>query len=338
MICFNAPFPTCFQPRSAAIARYFSTNKKPRDTWNKLIVVNLRLGRLVVNSIRQCMVFALVMLLFAFAPKVYAAESYESDGAAGFFDYLPAPKELKLPKLRIPFWTTDLKKAKKAYNNGNFERAHKFFRRESDDGNVVADWYLAHMYRLGQGVPRSASVAYSYYTKVAESYDADEDDHQRLRIAVDSQVWLAHYRRIGIAEAGIEPEPAQAARTYLRLASTYGHPAAQFALGDMNMVGDGVKKNPQQGLKWLTAAARKRNPEAQAYLGDLYWAGRNVKKSETRAVMWYVLALETTRPEDNPSIFNRYNELVAVVDEDTKLEAEARAKVWSEQFPPPAEN
>jgi uncharacterized protein len=287
---------------------------------------------------RQCTLLALLMMSFVFASKSQAAESYEAENGAGFFDYLPAAPEIKLPKLKIPFWTTDLKKAKKAYNNGNFERAHKFFRRESEDGNVVADWYLAHMYRLGQGVPKSASVAFSYYTKVAESYDADEDDHQRLRIAVDSQVWLAHYRRIGIPEAGVTPEPEQAARTYLRLASTYGHPAAQFALGDMNMVGDGVKKNPQQGLKWLTAAARKRNAEAQAYLGDLYWAGRNVKKSETRAVMWYVLAMETVKPEDSPTIANRYNELLSVVDADTKLEAEARARVWSEQFPPPSDN
>jgi TPR repeat protein len=275
------------------------------------------------------------MLCFTSVPQASAAEL---DEGAGFFDYLPAAPEIKLPKLTIPFWTTDLKKAKKAYNNGNFERAHKYFRRESEDGNVVADWYLAHMYRLGQGVPKSASVAYSYYTKVAESYDAEEDDHQRLRITVDSQVWLAHYQRVGIPEAGVLPEPDNAARIYLRLASTYGHPAAQFALGDMNMVGDGVKKNPQQGLKWLTAAARKRNPEAQAYLGDLYWSGRNVKKSETRAVMWYVLAMETVRPAENPNIVSRYNDLMAAIDADTKLEAEARAKVWSEQFPVPQEN
>jgi uncharacterized protein len=291
-----------------------------------------------VFNLKQSLILALVLLFCTSVPKVYAAESYENDQGAGFFDYLPAAPEIKIPKLKIPFWTTDLKKAKKAYNNGNYERAFKFFRRESEDGNVVADWYLAHMYRLGQGVPKSASVAYSYYTRVADSYDADEDDHQRLRIAIDSQVWLAHYRRIGIVEAGVDPEPEHAARTYLRLASTYGHPAAQFALGDMNMVGDGVKKNPQQGLKWLTAAARKRHPDAQAYLGDLYWAGRSVKKSETRAVMWYVLAMETAKPGDNPRIAERYTELLSIVDADTKLEAEARAKVWSEQFPPPVEN
>jgi uncharacterized protein len=231
-----------------------------------------------------------------------------------------------------------LKKARRAYNRGNYERALKFFRRESDDGNIVADWYLAHMYRLGQGVPRDASVAYSYYTRVSESYDPEEADHKRLQIIVDSQIHLANYRRIGIPAAGLKAEPAHAARTYLRIASTYGHPAAQFALGEMNIAGEGVKQNPQQGLKWITAAARKRLPEAQAYLGDLYWAGQVVKKSETRALMWYILATASSKPEDNPAIFNRYNELVTLVDEDSKLEAEARARVWGEQFPVNGEN
>jgi uncharacterized protein len=68
-------------------------------------------------------------------------------------------------------------------------------------------------------------------------------------------------------------------------------------------------------------------------LGDLYWSGRHVKKSETRAVMWYILAMETVQVEETPEIVERHNELLSRVDEDTRLEAEARAKVWSEQFP-----
>jgi uncharacterized protein len=280
-------------------------------------------------------VAAVLLSVFAITP-VRAAEPGQE--GAGFFDYLPAAPELKLPKIDIPFWTDDLKKARRAYNRGDYERAFKFFRRESDEGNVVADWYLAHMFRLGQGVAQDASVAYSYYDRVAASYDPEEEDKKRLRIVIDSQIHLANYRRTGIPASGMKADPAGAMRHYLRIASTYGHPAAQFALGEMNMVGEGVKANPQQGLKWLTAAARKRHPDAQAYLGDLYWSGRGVKKSETRAVMWYILAMETIKPEDHPNIVNRYNELVSVVDEDTRLEAEARAKVWGDQFPATDDN
>jgi uncharacterized protein len=273
------------------------------------------------------------LALFVFLQATTATIAAEPDEGAGFFDYLPAAPKLKLPHINIPFWTSDLKKGRNAYADGNYDKALKYFRRESDDGKVVADWYLGHMYRLGQGVTADASVAYSYYSRVADSYDPEESDNKRLRIVIDSQIQMANYHRLGIPASGMKPDPEAAARTYLRIASTYGHPAAQFALGEMNMVGEGVKQNPQQGLKWLTAAARKRHPEAQAYLGDIYWSGRGVKKNETRAVMWYILAMETAKPEENPNIVNRYNELMSTIDEDTKLEAEARARVWSEQYP-----
>jgi TPR repeat protein len=256
------------------------------------------------------------------------------DESAGFFRYLPAVPEVKLPKLNIvPFWTDDLKKARKAYNKGDYDRAMRFFSRESESGNSVADWYLGHMYRLGQGVPASDAMAYSYYQRVAENFDPDEPDHQRLQIMVDSQIWIAYYIRHGVAEAGLKPDPARAARVYLRLASTYGHPEASFALGVMNLKGEGMKKNPAQGLKWLTAAARKRHPEAQAYLGDLYWKGNAVKRDQVRALMWYSLAAETANPQEDPAIISRYNEINSELAEDERLEAQARARVWADQYP-----
>lgn len=272
-------------------------------------------------------------LLFAAGPAG-AQDVPDEEGRSGFFRYLDAVPEVKLPKLDlVPFWTDDLKKGRKAYNKGEYGRALKYFSRASEDGNAVADWYLGHMYRMGRGVAASDAMAYSYYQRVAENYDPDEPDHKRLQVMVDSQIWLAYYIRHGVPDAGIKSDPARAARVYLRLASTYGHPEASFALGVMNLKGEGVKKNPQQGLKWLTSAARKRHAGAQAYLGDLYWKGNSVKRDQVRALMWYVLASETANPADDRRIIERYNELNSALEEDERLEAAARARVWSEQYP-----
>ncbi len=283
---------------------------------------------------RRLLTPALLLLAVVLVSPASAQQESIPDGSSGFFRYLPAVPEVKLPKIDlVPFWTDDLKKARKAYNTGDYGRALKYFSRESDDGNPVADWYLGHMYRLGRGVPADDAMAYSYYQRVAENYDPDEPDHKRLQIMVDSQIWMAHYIREGVPAAGIKAEPARAARVYLRLASTYGHPDATFALGVMNLRGEGVKKNPQQGLKWLTAAARKRHPGAQAYLGDLYWKGNNVKRDQVRGLMWYSLAAETANPSEDRSIIERYNEVRGALEEDERLEAEARARVWAEQYP-----
>lgn len=250
-----------------------------------------------------------------------------------FYSYLPAAPDLSLPEISIPFWTDDLKKAKRAYNRGNYERAIKFFRLASDDGNIVADWYLGHMYRQGRGVPRNDAMAFSYYSRVADHYDPDEDDQNRLRIIVDAMVRIADYQRTGAVNAGIQPDPQTAARTYLKIATTYGHPAAHYALGVMSLKGEGMRANPTQGLKWLMASARKRYAPAEAYLGELYWEGRIVRGDRTRAVMWYILARESARPEENPEIFDRALQLESNVGQDELIEAEARAKVWDDQYP-----
>ena len=204
----------------------------------------------------------LAVLLLGLSPVAHAQD--DEDGT-GFFSYRPATPKLNLPDLDLPFWTDDLKKAKKAYSDGKFDKAIKFFRKASEDGNIVADWYLGHIYRKGRGVPRDDATAFSYYSRVAESYDPDEADQNRLRIMVDAQLRVADYYRVGIADAGIKSNYKVAARSYLRIASTYGHPGAQYSLGLMNIRGQGVKKNPQQGLKWLIAAARKRHALSEAY-------------------------------------------------------------------------
>lgn len=285
----------------------------------------------------QGLLLILIVMLVALTTQIgfaQAQEEQDEEARAGFFRYVPAIPDVKLPKISIiPFWTDDLKKGRKAYNNGDYGRALKYFSRESDEGNPVANWYLGHMYRLGRGVPADDAMAYSYYQRVAENYDPDEPDHKRLQVMVDSQIWMAHYIREGVPSAGIKSDPARAARVYLRLASTYGHPDATYALGVMNMRGEGMKKNPTQGLKWLTSAARKRHPAAQAYLGDLYWKGNNVKRDQIRGFMWYSLAAETANPSEDRVIIERYNELHDALEEDERLEAQARARVWAEQYP-----
>ncbi|MCA3562558.1 MAG: sel1 repeat family protein [Aestuariivirga sp.] len=271
-------------------------------------------------------------LMLMLAPAA-AADDDGKGPLSEFYSYLPAAPDIHLPEISIPFWTDDLKKAKRAYKTGDYARALKLFRRVSDDGNIVADWYLGHMYNQGVGVPRDDAMAYSYYTRVAEHYDPEETDPNRLKITVDAMVRLADYQRTGAVNAGIQPDPKAAAQNYLKIATAYGHPAAQFALGVMSIKGEGLKKNPGQGLKWLMAAARKRYAPAEAYLGDLYWSGQIVNADRTRAVMWYILARESARPDENPEIYARAKQIEASVGEDERIEAEARAKVWDDQYP-----
>jgi TPR repeat protein len=149
---------------------------------------------------------------------------------------------------------------------------------------------------------------------------------------VDALVRVADYYRTGNRAAGVPQNFERASRIY-RLAATYGHPASQYALGVMAMRGQGMRKQPEQGLRWLLAAAKKRYAPAEAALGDLYWQGDIVRRDRTRAVMWYLLARSTTRQGDAPEIYDRLDKMLSETPEAERLEAEARATVWADQFP-----
>ncbi len=283
----------------------------------------------------------LLLVLLTAVPRHALAEGGFFGGLFGFFEeppeiHLPHP-DIHLPKLDItPFWTNDLKQGRDAYGHGDFERARRAFLKASDDGNMVADWYLGHMYRLGQGVPADPAISYSYFQRVSDQFNPDEQDPYRLRIMVDAKIRVADDLRMGIPAAHLKPNPQVAARTYLQMATNFGHPRAFYGLGVMNMEGEGMKENPQQGLKWLNAAVRKHSAEAAAYLGELCAKGDVLPQDDTKALTWYIIAAQSARPDENPPIKERLTQLKFAATEETRIEAEARARVWNEQNPPDA--
>ncbi len=283
-----------------------------------------------MNFARYFYVFIAVLILSNFASP---AQADDAGSVGDFFSTLRPPK-IELPHIDIvPFWTDDLKRARGAYADGDYPQAAEYFRKSSEDGNMVADWYLGHIYRLGQGVPKDPATAYSYYSRVAENFDPDEPDKNRLRIVIDAQLRVADYLRTGIRGANLKANPQMAARTYLRIATSYAHPRALYGLGTMSIDGEGMTKNPSQGLKWLNAAVRKHSPDAAAYLGELYRTGSYVRQDDTRALMWYIIASQSAVKTENPMIFAKLNALRTASTEEIRLEAEARARVWSEQNP-----
>jgi uncharacterized protein len=276
------------------------------------------------------------MLLGGMQSKAIAADDEELLG--GFFSYLPSAPQIKLPHIDlVPFWTDDLKAGKKAYSKTQYGKAIRYFQKASEEGNIVADWYLGHHYRLGLGVQADPAVAYSYYQRVAETFDPEEPDPKRLRVMIDGQLRVANYQRKGIASANLAANPKAAARTFLRLATAYAHPGALYALGVMSIEGEAMAKNPQQGLKWLNAAVRKRSPEAASYLADLYDKGRIVKQDDTRSLMWTIIATESANRDEQPDIFANLGQRKFNATEEVRIEAEARARVWSEENPAPIE-
>lgn len=72
-----------------------------------------------------------------------------------------------------------------------------------------------------------------------------------------------YYR--GCESANLSPDKGLAAYWYLNAAN--GHvPEAQFKLGKMMYEGDGIEKNEESGMEWITSAALEQNSDARAFL------------------------------------------------------------------------
>lgn len=256
----------------------------------------------------------------------------DSGAAVGFYSFFKAAPANLAASLGVAPWADAMTKGQAAYGRGEFAAARGYFETASAQGDIIATWYLGHIYRLGRGVDADPGRAFQYYTKVVEAFSADESDPQRLRVMIDALVRVADTYRIGDAKAKIAANPRQAFAMY-NTAASFGHPAAHYALGLMSLAGLGVKQNTDQGMKWLMLAARKRYAPAEAALGDLFWKGEVVPQDRIRGMMWYMLAEQTAQPEEHPEIFDRLDGIIAAASDPERLEAQTRAKLWAEKYP-----
>ena len=69
-------------------------------------------------------------------------------------------------------------------------------------------------------------------------------------------------------------------------AADQGDAEAQFNLGVMYSLGEGVPKDYKQAVYWYRKAADQGHADAQSNLGFMYHEGRGVPKDDTQAVYW----------------------------------------------------
>ena len=99
----------------------------------------------------------------------------------------------------------------------------------------------------------------------------------------DAQFILGLMYRIG---EGVPEDDAEAAR-WIRRAAEQGDADAQFALGRMYRIGEGVLQDDAEAVRWYRRAAAQGNASAQFNLGFMYDNGKGVLQDDAEAVRWY---------------------------------------------------
>jgi len=236
-------------------------------------------------------------------------------------------------------WKGNLKSAREAWRKGQYKKAKAAFERAWNNGNLVAAWYLGHIYRLGRGAKADPKRAFFFYRQVALAYDPDDIDRKRLMMTVDALVRVADYYRTGIGKKRKKYDPRRAFRLY-NIAAGHGHPAAFYGLGLIALHGEGMKKRPRRAINWLIKAARGGYAPAAVMLGKLAETGvkGQLRRNEVAALSWYMVAEAQARGKEAERIRKRISRLKGRTDKKNVEQARrmARTFIASTRQPPRA--
>ena len=180
--------------------------------------------------------------------------------------------------------------------------------------------YTGVGYAGGNGVKRNDYEAFKFYSQVVRQ-GVDQGSVESAYVS-DALVEIADYIRAGIPGTPVKADPSLAQEYYRDAAINYRNPQAQFELGRMFLIGEGVKSSVKQAGRWLQLAAEKGHAGAQATLGNLlYQRGKVV-----RGLAMMTAALERATPPDRPWIFIMQEEAFSLASEADRRTAVALAQ------------
>lgn len=118
-------------------------------------------------------------------------------------------------------------------------------------------------------------------------YKGDPEDPQRMQGRAilgetESQYKLAQKLALG---DGVKENDTEAVKWY-RKAAENGHPKAAMSMSRLYFTGEGVEQDDVQGAEWMLRAAQGGNSYAQALMGMLYLGGIGVDQDPQQALNW----------------------------------------------------
>ncbi len=230
----------------------------------------------------------------------------------------------------------------KAYKQGDFEEAIKWFKAGIEKGNPACINYLGLAYETGKGVPQDHSEAFRLYNLAAEKnyplamgnlgrlYWDEKRDYsvamQWLLKASDfkfpqamNNVGVMYYLGLGV------DQNYNIAKEWYQKAADRGYEVGLSNLGYLYYHGQGVEQNFNRAFDFYLAAAQKGNIDAMINLGIMHYNKESLESDDEKSLEWFQLATEKGSPQGMHFLGFFYREGV-VVDKDF-----AKAAEWYEK-------
>ena len=195
-----------------------------------------------------------------------------------------------------------LSKAIQLYEGKNYTEARKLFLSIAEE-NVMAQYYLGAIYRMGLGIRDDQKEAFNWFLKAAErkhpesqyligcaysgmssmmfgETDIVHNDYKRIQsdANLDQSIWQDSLPYYDLNGAGVEPNEEIAFEWVLK-AANQGYANAQARLGIFYEIGIGVERDYIEAIEWYSKAVSKQNTQAMRMLAYLsYEQDRNLLK------------------------------------------------------------
>ncbi len=164
-----------------------------------------------------------------------------------------------------------------------FTQALRGLQQLAKEGDAVAQYDLANMYRSSQGVVKESKDSTSYWYKKS----AD----QGYARAQSSLGWMYYWTKNGVPSDTIK------AITYFRKAAEQNFAEGLYSLGEAYGFGIGVTTNATKRVELYHKAAEQGYDHAQYRLGLLFNSGNGVAIDTMKAFFWYRKAAKQGHPE-----------------------------------------
>ena len=158
---------------------------------------------------------------------------------------------------------------------------------------------LQMMMENGNAAQQTASVTTTTIPNVGNSQNANTAQQtapvtttQNVSSSQNNSLSMSAKEAYKIADEAYKAKDYAKALKYYQYAAENNDSQAQFSLGAMYDMGNGVTQNYAEAMKWYLKAAEQENANAQSNLGLMYEKGQGVKQDYSEANKWYQKAAE----------------------------------------------
>lgn len=189
-------------------------------------------------------------------------------------------------------------------------RGLELLRTSADEGYSAAQYLIGQRYLYGRGLPKDKSSALSYLLAASsDDYRAvvllkiietgsrgDKKDRENIvatvKLKAKAQDPLAQYTLafMYLIGDGVRKDGVEEIRWY-RVAAAKNARAA-FMLSLMYHYGEGLPNNPGEALRLMRIAAQQHDYRAQYFLGTFYYNGTGTQVDRQAAAAWFRSAAE----------------------------------------------